>query len=349
MGSSREALEQAFAEYDENEKEEVAELSDVSEPVDEPVPPEIKDEIDSEKPDEPPKEKPSRVDKFNKKFENFKGKPEVKADKPEEKAPASWSPKSREGWAQLPAETRAQILKRENEVNKVLKDTAVARQAVDQLNQTLAPYREGLIAAGARTPFEAIDVLLRTEATLRAGSATGKAQMIANLINQYGVDIGVLDDLLVGNKPKQSNEFEQLLDQRLAPFNQFLQQQQWHAQNEMYQQEYRATESVGEFAKTAEFFNDVRHDMADFLDLASKNNRIMSLQEAYERACAIHPEISKVMQQRAEQQRIMGTQQQIAQKKAAAVSVTGRRVGDGNAKGSMSRRDLIADAWDELS
>jgi len=103
---------------------------------------------------------------------------------------------------------------------------------------------------------------------------------------------------------------------------------------------------VKTFGAQAEFLNDVRHDMADLIDLAHKHGRQLSLQEAYDRACAVHPEVSKVMETRKRQQSIVGNNSSIAAKRNAASSISGRMAGSGGVNSDMSTRDMLQAAWD---
>ena len=338
MSEIRAALEKAFNDQeDEESTEEQTEMfEDAPEPsLTEVENPEVKTEPEhQEKEEETPEAEPSPL--------------EVEADKKVEeaiKAPASWTPKARETWGKLPKEAQAEIAKREKQITDTLAQTAQQRNFVKQVNDTLAPYREGLIAAGVKSPLEAIDVLFRTEASLRVGSPHTKAKTIADMIKQYGVDIQTLDSLLAGEAPQQNpqSELEALLDQRLGPIQQYLSQQHQYAQ----QQEMTGAHSqVGEFAKNAEFLEDVRMDMADLIDMAAARGQQMTLQQAYDKACAINPEISKVMAERQRQQQLMGNKQNTDRKRHAAVSVTGREGGQ-MAKGEADTlRGAIEAAWD---
>jgi hypothetical protein len=265
------------------------------------------------------------------------------------KAPASWSPQNREAWGKIPSAAQAQITKREQQVNQVLQDSSTARKGMDQLNQVLAPHREGLIAAGVPDPFQMIGSLLATESTMRIGSQQQKAEAAASLIKQYGIDIRTLDSVLTGQQPQQNpnGDLEAIIEQRMAPVNQFLQQQQFAQQQSQLHNEQNAAHSVTEFSNSAEFINDVRMDMADLLDMAAQRGQELSLEDAYKKACAIHPEVSKVLAERDNQARIMGTQNDVAAKRAAAsASITGRPAGQAAGNAGMSLRDSIADAWD---
>ena len=72
----------------------------------------------------------------------------------------------------------------------------------------------------------------------------------------------------------------------------------------------------------------------------------MSLEEAYNRACMAHPEVSQILEQRKAQQAMMGTSEAAKAKKRAAVSITGQQGGQ-TTRGADSLRAQIAQAWEE--
>ena len=264
----------------------------------------------------------------------------------DDKVPASWSLTAKQAWDKVPEPARKEILKREHEVSTVLNQSAQARRAAETLNRTLEPYKQGLIAAGVENPFNAIDTLLRTEAVLRGGTSVEKGNMIARLIQQYSVDIPTLDSVLSGSQPSQeTDKFEKMLNEKLAPVNSFLAQQHNFAQQQQYEMQNNAAQSIQQFSQEAEFLAEVRNDMADLLDMAANRNQELTLQQAYDKACALHPEVSKIMAQRAKEQQIMGNQQDIQRKKTAAASINGKQGGDGG-QADVSLRGMLSDAWD---
>jgi hypothetical protein len=267
----------------------------------------------------------------------------------ESKAPASWSPTARESWGKVPAAAQAQIAKREAEVNQVLQQSSEARKAAQSLNSVLAPHREGLQAAGYNDPFQAISTLFQAESGLRTGSTHDKAQGIANLIKHYGVDITSLDNILSGTQHQQQSnpntEMQDMMDERMAPFNQYMAQQQQQQQYGVMQQQQEANSQVAEFGAGKEFMDDVRMDMANIMDAASGRGEVMDMEQAYTIACQIHPDVSSVIKQRQNQQNIMGTNKNATQKRAASVSLTGTQGGAGGDNENLSLRDQITEAW----
>jgi hypothetical protein len=196
-----------------------------------------------------------------------------------------------------------------------------------------------MAAEGVQNPLQAIDGLMRITATLQSGAKQHKAQAIANLVKHYGVDIETLDSALVGSMPKddpQESRMEQMLNQRLAPVDQLLQRIDYGNQQQVQQLYSNAYQSIDQFGQDPqnEHFDLVRYDMANWLDQAAAQGRTMSLNEAYDRACQFHPEVSQYMRQR------QGGG--MMQKKAAASSLPARSNGSGGSANDMSMHDFIA-------
>ena len=250
---------------------------------------------------------------------------------PGERAPASWRPDVREHWGQLPEPVRAEIHRREVEVQRTLQESAEARKNYDAVMRTVAPY-EAFIRAEGSNPIQAIDNLMATAAKLRTGTAPELASMVAGIVNQFGVGrfgngfIQALDAALAGQAPvvdPQTAAVEQVLNQKLAPMQQMLTQFQ---QAQLAQQQRVAQEAQSEverFLDQAEFGNDVREDMADLMETAARRGQNLSLADAYKKACLMNDRVLGVLRARKQAQ---GAQQQTqaAQKaRAAAVSVSG--------------------------
>ncbi len=341
MSSIRESLEAAIEQVEQPEEvqEELELLTEEPEAVEEP---EETEEVEQEETTEPELEKTDPA-------------PQEEIQTPEqdstadEKAPVSWNAKAREDWAKVPANARAQIQKREKEVNQVLQTSAAARNLAKQLNDTLSPYREGLIAAGVQDPMQAISTLFQVESNLRMGSAQSKAEGIANMIKQYGVDINMLDQILAGEqtRPSQNDQLERMIDERMKPFNNFMQQQAQTYQQQQYNEQQQAQAEVEKFRAEAEFLEDVRMDMADLIDMAAARGQQMTLQEAYQKACALNPQVSEVIATREKQKQLMNTTQEARRKKHASVSVKGSPKGQTVTDAPKTIREQLEQAWDD--
>lgn len=265
------------------------------------------------------------------------------------KAPVNWGPKERESWSKVPRDLQEKIMTREKEIGTVMQTTADARRTHEDFGQLTQKYGAVLSGMGS-TPMETVSNLFDTVANLRMGSPIQKAQVVANLISEFGVDVNTLDSALVGAAPTpeahQVSQIEQMVAQKLAPFEAMMGQQNAMVQQQKAQQQETANTEVQNFSQQAEFLNDVRMDMADMIDMAAKRGVDMTLEDAYAKACAINPQISGVLAERAQRETLTGANTTMSSKRNAASSVVGRQVGVGAGGGDMSMRDTMNAAWD---
>lgn len=249
----------------------------------------------------------------------------------QDRAPASWRPDVREHWAQLPPAVRAEVARRESEVQRTLQETAEARRFTDQLQSVIRPY-EAFIKAENSNPLQAIDNLMATAARLRTGTAPELASMVAGIVKQFGVGrfgqqfIEQLDQALVGEIPKADavqSQVQQVLQQQLAPVQQFMSQFQQQQQAAAQRAQQEAAAEVQSFISQAEFGEDVREEMADLMEIAERRGRQLTLQDAYRQACLANPRVRSVLEGRARAQGAQQVTGAAQRAKAAAVQVTG--------------------------
>ena len=248
-----------------------------------------------------------------------------------ERAPASWRPDVREHWGQLPEPVRAEIHRREVEVQRTLQESAEARKSFDAVMKTIAPY-EAFIRAENSNPLQAIDNLMATAAKLRTGTAPELASMVAGIVNQFGVGrfgngfIQALDAALAGQAPvvdPQQAAMEQVLNQRLAPVQQMLTQFQQAQLAQQQRVAEQAQTEVERFLDRAEFGNDVREDMADLMETAARRGQNLSLADAYKKACLMNDRVMSVLRARKQSQGAQQQTQAAQRARSAAVSVSG--------------------------
>jgi hypothetical protein len=263
------------------------------------------------------------------------------------KAPASWTPAAREGWNDLPDAIKQQVSKREGEIARALEDGKENRKTGERFSQVTSQFASVLAAEGAQDPVTGVHELMKVVATLQSGSPQQKAEKIAGFISHYGVPIDALDNLLAGNTAAPVNDpMRQMLDDRLKPVDNLLQRMDQAERQRNYDANQKAISEVTTFKAANEFYTDVQNDMADMVEMAEKRGITMPLQEAYDKACALHPEISKVQAGRAEKTRLLGSANTIEQKRAAASSIAGPQGGPAGAAGDLSLHQQITDAWD---
>lgn len=248
-----------------------------------------------------------------------------------EKAPASWRPEVREHWNQLPPEVRAEVARRETEVQRTLQETAEARKNAEAFARALQPYEAYIRAEGA-TPIQAIDNMMATAVKLRTGTAPELAQLVAGLVNQFGTGrfgrgfIEMLDGALAGQTPQgdpQQLAVQQAVQQQLAPMQQFMQQFQQTQLAQQQQMTQKVQTEIAQFMEQAEFGSDVNEEMADLIEVAAKRGRDLSLQDAYDQACMANPRIRAILQKRAQAQSAQVSNNVAQKARAAAVSVSG--------------------------
>ena len=271
----------------------------------------------------------------------------VDAPKQFEKAPASWKPGARERWMTLPADVRAEVHRREQEATQVLQETAQARQVMGTLQNLSQKYSATFAAEGVNV-LEATERLSNIATRLRFGTAGEKAQMMAQLISNFGVDITMLDNVLAGVGQPQNQQQQTFTDPRLDALLQ--QRDQWQSDRQQ-QTAMQAQHDIQAFSQDPghEFFIDVREIMADLLEVAERRGVDLDLQGAYDRAIRIHPETAKVVEQRMAAQRAQNPAGSTAKAKAAASSIKGSPIPGGPAKTGSTVRESIIEAMDQVS
>jgi hypothetical protein len=274
---------------------------------------------------------------------------------PVDKPPQSWRAAQRAKWDKLDPDIRQEVIRRERETTKVLGESATARHLAGQFNQVVQPFMARIQSLGAE-PMQAVQELLKADYMLSTAPKVTRAQLMAKLIKDYDVDIVELDNALVGKAPADpvDDKLERLIQQRLAPLQQYLTAQQQAAQeNERhsYEQVTHTVESMGQDPKYPHF-EELRQDMADLIDLGAKRGLYLSLEQAYNRAVAMNPEVSAQVAavQTAEAKRAAAVAANAKAQKAlgASVSVGGAPGGaPSGASGAIDRRSVIAAAFDQ--
>jgi hypothetical protein len=266
------------------------------------------------------------------------------------KAPVDWGPQDREAWSKIPRHLQEKVMAREKDMSNMMQTTADARRTHDQFSKLTQQYGSALSGVMGDSPMETVSNLFDTVANLRMGSPIQKAQIVADLIQNFGVDINTLDSAIVGAAPsqqdQQSNEVQRLVAEQMAPFQEMMGQQNAYKHQQEQQRVNSANTEVAEFSTKAEFLNDVRHDMADLIQMAGSRGQHMTMQDAYDKCCAMNPQIAGVLAERAQRTALTGGSNTMAAKRLAASSVNGTRGGSGGGGTAMSMHDTISAAWD---
>ena len=258
-----------------------------------------------------------------------------------ERAPVGLPPEAREAWKDAPQALKDAIVKREADYSAGIQQYAEGAKRAQTMDAALQPFQQ-FFATNGGTPAQTISGVLQTASMLQMGAPQQKAEAIAGLIKQFGVDIGALDSLLVGEKPQsgQNDALAQMLDQRLGPINQFMHGYQQNQQNQFSAVQQEMSTEIDTFAAANEFYNDLKMDMADLMDMAGNRGKNMSMKQAYDKAVLMHPQISTIVSGR------LG-QKQVDKKRVAASSISGNLGGPGGGAAEGSLTQMLNDAWDQ--
>ena len=300
--------------------------SEPKEPAKEPTPPK-----EAAKPATPPEPQPEAAPTFAKEGA---------------RAPQSWKPAVREKFAALTPEVQEEVVRIDREVRRTMQESAEARQVHQRIRETFAPAEPYLRAQGV-DPLTFTQNAVQTAMALAGGTQAVKAQALVQLIKTYGVDIKALDDALVGGgAPTQPGQPEVYRDPRVDDLLRTVEQAKVQRQQQL---EAQARAAIAE-VEGQEFFEDVRLDMADLLDLAGRRGVALTPMEAYRRATLMHPEVSKVLQQREAARLAANPNGSTQRARAAAASV--RASPAGPSIGGPEDRDLRGEleaAWDQVT
>jgi hypothetical protein len=261
------------------------------------------------------------------------------------KAPAQWKPAVREQWNRLPRAVQEEITRRESDSMRLIGSVGPKIRMADEVQAHLAPFAERLSQNGVGSSAFLGDVFGSIK-TLASGNAQERAEVVANIVQSYGVDVRALDAILTRriNQPPEVAEARAITAQARAVI------QQQHAGVEQ-QSAAEAAQALAAFAADPkhEFLGEVRTLMADLID----SGRAKTLDEAYSAAIWANPDTRKILLQREAQNRAQRKNNRAIVARTASASVHGAPAVTGaaanNGSQNMSLRDSIEAAFDEHS
>ena len=260
--------------------------------------------------------------------------PTPEIPKPEMHAPKSLAAPLREAWKKLDATEREYLLKREGEVTRVHNEAQQHRQMAEKYREITAPY-EPLFRAEDVDTLQGIGNLMRATAVLATGAPQAKADLIANLIQRYGVDIQQLDARLSGQAAPHAQPTyspEMIAQQAQEAVRRELAQYQQQAAQRTAAQQLEAFQ-----ATDPEFFDDLKDDMSRLLETGFAKD----YNDAYSKAQLLNPGVARVLEQRKAAASSSGVQRA----QAAASSVRGQPTAGAPASSGGNTADDVAKAW----
>jgi hypothetical protein len=182
------------------------------------------------------------------------------------KPPQSLKPLEREAFKTWPKEAQEAFRRREVEIARGLQEKAEPARFGQQAMQTLQPFAATIQAMGGN-PIQAMETVFRSAHVLQVGTPAQRAEVIASLLSQYGVDVDLVNARLEGRQAPQSaqqpfdiNAITQQV--RQSVFGELQQQRQAQAARQ-------ADAEVAKFAEAHPYFEDVRPKMALLMKAAA--------------------------------------------------------------------------------
>ena len=249
--------------------------------------------------------------------------------------PSSWAPAAKAAYATLPPEVQEAVARREQEVNNGFRKL--------QEYKGLDDYVEMAKSSGT-TLKDALDRYRAAEDALEKDFGGG----IVQLCSMYGVHPLQLASMFTrafggqAGQPQglpQADPQQSLIARRLAATEETV--RTLISERERAEQE-AINASLEAFATDHMYFEDVRQDMA----LLIREGRANTLDEAYDIACRMHPQIRDLLIK--EQAAPQNARARVDQARRASSSLkTGAPVGSpSGGSQSNSLREALADAWD---
>jgi hypothetical protein len=277
-------------------------------------------------------------------------KPETsaKAEKPvapgELRAPAQWKPEVREHWNKLPRAVQEEVIRREGDNLRLIGSVGPKIRVADEVANQLQPF-VGRLQENGVAPMTFVNDLFTTAKALAGGDPMSKAEVVANIVQSYGVDLRALDAALTKrvSAPPEVHQARQMMTRMT-----YQQAEQQAAQEQ--QGQAAAEQAIAEFEADPkhEFLGEVRNMMADLVE----SGKVSSLEDAYTAAIWANPNTRRILLQREAQSRVATKSKRAEAARRASSAIHGTPSFPVNGAGgepNMSLRQSIEAAIDEHS
>lgn len=229
----------------------------------------------------------------------------------QDKAPSSWTPKARESWASLPEDARKEILRREEDSVKGIRQLQEQMAPYTQFAQNLEPFIKEAIDNRV-DPSQYIGNVMVAERRLRTGSAEERFSSLVEIAESYGIPLRRIINEAMGQEVvpdpflnRKQNALPPEVQRELEESRAFREEMR---QGKQTSDTSALEKEIDEFKKDKEFFEDVKLDMAVIFDAG----RATSLQEAYDMACRMNPGVYETIQSRASAKNALTDKQRAA-------------------------------------
>lgn len=260
---------------------------------------------------------------------------------PWQSVPKSWKPELRDGWSKIDPTYQKYFHEREEQMQAGIDPLIPKAKLADEITKVAEPYINTIRGLGIDLP-QAVSGLMKVDHDLRTLPYEQKLQVLQRVAMGYGVDLsGQMQTAQQAYDPAFQN-IQNKLTQMEGKFQSFTEQQE-------AERERAAQDEIQSFAKSAEYFEEVRPTMVNLL----KGGIADTIQDAYEKATRLNPEIFDKLQSgkqsAADAEKRKAADEAAKRAKASAVSV---RSATPSAKGptdKTDRRSMLREALDGLS
>jgi len=198
-------------------------------------------------------------------------------------APETWTKEALAEWAAIPPRAQQEILKREQDMFRGLEEYKSGYETAKRYDSAVEPYRP-ILAAENIDPVVLFQNFAGNHYLMSYGQPQQKAQIAANLIRSYGIDVRMLADVLQAGPalPAAVSPEVAELRQQLAQVQGRLAQQDQSAEQSRIAQ---VSSEVQAFASDPAhpYFDEVSDDIATFIKAGD------TLQTAYDKAVYANP------------------------------------------------------------
>jgi hypothetical protein len=196
-------------------------------------------------------------------------------------APSTWSKEAIEEWAMIPPKSKAEILKREEDMFRGLGEYKEAAEVGRSYTKAIEPY-SAVLASENVNPVELFGNFAGNHYLLSRGTPEQKLSVAANLISHYGINPNdIVARLEQGSQP---NPEIQALTKEIQELKQGYTS---IAQRETEATRQTLSQQIDEFAADPAhpYFDEVGENIAHLL----KTGVATSLQDAYDKAVYTNP------------------------------------------------------------
>lgn len=244
----------------------------------------------------------------------------------EDDYPSSWKGTLREKWGTVDPEVKAEIKRREQNFLDGIKQYKEPAAFGNAIGNEMMPYLDTIRQIG-QTPQTITRELFSTWNTLVTGSPDQKQATLLNLAQAFGINMSSGSSTPQKDAGSDPNSQIAALQQQIAELRRsqetFSQQQERLAREAEQAEQAEIDADIARFAADPknEHFESVKQIMGRLMTAGQAE----TLQEAYEQACRIHPEVFSKLQAKTEAERRKREAEQAAAAKRAAAPNVNRR------------------------